>query len=53
MAELFTLTDYLDRELRLKEIPDYPGAMNGLQIENKGEVIKVGAAVDASLPVFE
>jgi dinuclear metal center YbgI/SA1388 family protein len=53
MAELFALTDYLDRELRLKEIPDYPGAMNGLQIENQGEVTKVGAAVDASLPVFE
>lgn len=53
MANLCALTDYLDRELRLGEIPDYPGAMNGLQIENHGKVEKIGAAVDASLPVFE
>lgn len=53
MANLCALTDYLDRELKLGEIPDYPGAMNGLQIENHGKVEKIGAAVDASLPVFE
>ena len=53
MANLHELTDYLDRELKLAEVPDYPGAMNGLQIENNGEVRKVVAAVDASLPVFE
>lgn len=53
MAELLTLTNYLDQELNLKELPDYPGAMNGLQIENSGRVSKIGAAVDASLPVFE
>ncbi len=53
MAKLHALEDYLDNELRLSEIPDYPGAMNGLQIENQGEVTKIGAAVDASLPVFE
>lgn len=53
MAELLTLTNYLDEELNLKGLPDYPGAMNGLQIENAGEVKKIGAAVDASLPVFE
>ena len=34
-------------------IPDYPGAHNGLQLENNGEVTKVAAAVDASLPVVE
>ncbi len=53
MAELLTLTHYLDQELNLIGLPDYPGAMNGLQIENGGEVMKIGAAVDASLPVFE
>lgn len=53
MANLCELTDYLNRELRLGDIPDYPGAMNGLQIENHGKVEKIGAAVDASLPVFE
>lgn len=48
-----SLTEYLDKELKLSELPDYPGAMNGLQIANAGEVSKIGAAVDASLPVFE
>ena len=53
MAHLRELTDYLDNELKTAEIPDYPGALNGLQIENEGEVSKVAVAVDASLPVFE
>jgi dinuclear metal center YbgI/SA1388 family protein len=53
MATLDSITDYLDTELKLAELPDYPGAMNGLQIANGGEVKKIGAAVDASLPVFE
>src|SRR5690606_3629013 len=43
----------LDAELRIAEIPDYSGAMNGLQLENGGTVTKVAAAVDASLPVVE
>jgi len=41
----------MDRELRISEIPDYPGAFNGLQMEGRGEVRRVAAAVDASLPV--
>jgi dinuclear metal center YbgI/SA1388 family protein len=53
MASLHEITDYLARELSIAEIPDYPGALNGLQIENDGEVGKIVAAVDASLPVFE
>jgi len=53
MANLRELTDYLDKELRIAEIPDYPGALNGLQIENEGVVSKIAVAVDASLPVFE
>jgi len=44
---------FLDTELRIAEIPDYPGAMNGLQLANEGEVGRVAAAVDASLPVVE
>lgn len=53
MASLHEVVTYLDRELRIAEIPDYPGALNGLQIENAGKIAKVAAAVDASLPVFE
>ncbi|MDQ8158089.1 MAG: Nif3-like dinuclear metal center hexameric protein [Gemmatimonadota bacterium] len=38
----------LDGELRTAEIPDYPGAVNGLQVANGGKVHRVAVAVDAS-----
>ena len=38
----------LNAELRIAEIPDYPGAMNGLQVGNRGTVQRVAVAVDAS-----
>lgn len=47
MSPLATATAYLDRYLRTAEVTDYPGAWNGLQIENSGAVTKIGAAVDA------
>lgn len=53
MAQLGDLTGFLDAELKLAEIPDYGGAMNGLQLENAGRVERIVAAVDASLPVVE
>jgi len=50
---LADLVTYLDTELRIAEIPDYPNAYNGLQLENaSGKVSKVVAAVDATLPVI-
>ncbi len=51
MASLDELTTFLDRELKTAEIPDYPGAVNGLQLANQGQVPRIVAAVDASLPV--
>lgn len=39
----------LDGELRHADIPDYSGAMNGLQVGNNGSVSKVAVAVDASM----
>jgi len=39
----------LDAELRTPDIPDFPGAMNGLQVANDGRVTRVAVAVDASL----
>ena len=45
---LEALVDYLDEYLRITEVPDYPNALNGLQVENSGEVTRVAAAVDAS-----
>ncbi len=53
MAKLTKLIDAADTWLQLDEIPDYPQALNGLQLENRGEVSKIVAAVDACLPVIE
>lgn len=53
MASLQEIVAYLDEELSVSEIPDYPGAQNGLQLENGGEVTQVAVAVDASLKVIE
>lgn len=39
---------YLDHYLRIKEIPDETNAVNGLQVENSGQVGGIVAAVDAS-----
>jgi len=54
MASLNEIVQFLDRELETEEVPDYPNALNGLQLENRsGEVGRVWAAVDASLAVIE
>lgn len=42
------IVEYLDRYLRVREVPDYPGAWNGLQVENRGHIDRLVAAVDAS-----
>lgn len=52
MIGLAEVVEFLESELRTTEIPDYPGAHNGLQLQNGGEVTKVACAVDASLPVI-
>jgi dinuclear metal center YbgI/SA1388 family protein len=46
-----TLVNYLDEYLHTKDIRDI--ALNGLQVEGSDEVIKIAAAVDASLETFE
>jgi len=53
MANLREMVDFMDRELNIAGIPDYPGAVNGLQLANEGKVERIIAAVDASLPVIE
>lgn len=45
--KLTALVSHLDSLLRTGEIPDYPGAMNGLQIANEGPLRRIVAAVDA------
>ncbi len=46
-ASLGEITGYLDRYLRIAEVPDSPGAVNGLEVANQGRVGHVIAAVDA------
>ncbi|GAB5603416.1 Nif3-like dinuclear metal center hexameric protein [Thermus sp. FJN-A] len=45
------LVRYLDAYLRLKDFPQDP-SLNGLQVEGKQRVSKVGAAVDAGEAIF-
>ena len=47
-APLHTIATHLDALLRVREIPDYPQALNGLQVEHRGPVMKIAAAVDVS-----
>lgn len=53
MASLQEIVEYCDERVRLSEISDLPNAFNGLQVANRGEVTKIGAAVDAGLDPFE
>ena len=53
MVLLNELVTFLDQELKTASIPDYPGAMNGLQLANGGHIGRIVAAVDASLPVIK
>ncbi|HSJ13890.1 MAG TPA: Nif3-like dinuclear metal center hexameric protein [Longimicrobiales bacterium] len=50
MHEVATLevAGWLDEYLRITQVPDYPPALNGLQVENAGRVTRIAAAVDAS-----
>lgn len=44
---------WLDAFLRIREIPDEAGAVNGLQVECRAGIGRVVAAVDASLTTIE
>jgi dinuclear metal center YbgI/SA1388 family protein len=43
------LVSHCDKILRTKTVGDYDGAVNGLQVENRGAVTRIAATVDASL----
>lgn len=53
MANLADLVAYCDKRTRRDAFSDAPGAVNGLQVGNRGVVTKIGAAVDAGLIPFE
>lgn len=48
MTTAAQLADYLDDLLRLREIPDYGNALNGLQLTNQRPIARIAAAVDFS-----
>jgi dinuclear metal center YbgI/SA1388 family protein len=45
---LNVVVKHCDQLLRTKKIGDYDGAVNGLQVENRGTVSRIAATVDAS-----
>src|SRR5665213_1789048 len=49
MTSSTLIVDYLDDLLDTDSIPDYPNALNGLQLANSGQVTRIAAAVDVSL----
>lgn len=52
-APLQHVAEYLDALLRTAEIPDYAGALNGIQVEHVGPVTRCALAVDASLRTID
>jgi dinuclear metal center YbgI/SA1388 family protein len=50
---LAEIVRFLNESLRLREIADYPNALNGLQLENSGTVSRLAAAVDARAATVE
>ena len=47
-VRLDEIVGYLDGILRVRDIPDHPNALNGLQVSNTGTIGRIVAAVDAS-----
>ena len=52
-ALLDDVARHLDGVLRTSEIPDYSGAMNGVQVEHEGPVTRCAVAVDASVQTID
>jgi dinuclear metal center YbgI/SA1388 family protein len=49
---LSDISDFIDALLDIKNVADWPNALNGLQLANLGHVAKIGAAVDAGEPTL-
>lgn len=47
------VVSFLDEYLGVAEFPDYPGAVNGLQVANGGSVRRIVACTDACLATIE
>jgi dinuclear metal center YbgI/SA1388 family protein len=53
MPALQPLAEFLDRMLDIANIPDYGAAMNGVQLENVGDIEHIATAVDFSTASIE
>ena len=53
MACLHEIVKFCNKRILVDTIKDFPGAFNGLQVENNGSVSKIGASVDAGLIPFK
>ena len=53
MTSLTAVTAHLDAVLKTREFPDYPGALNGLQVASESDICKIAAAVDCSVRTIE
>ena len=47
MPTLSEIAEYLDDLLRITAIPDYPNAVNGIQVDSDDDIVRIAAAVDA------
>ncbi len=52
-VKLSDIVHYTDKLLRCAEVKDWSGAKNGLQLENDGQITRLGAAVDSHIGVIE
>ncbi len=52
-VSLSSLVQHCDKILRTSAIRDYDGAVNGLQVENRGTVTRIAATVDGCLPTVK
>ena len=48
MPSLAELAEFLDTTLNIAAVPDYPAAVNGVQLANVGAISRVATAVDFS-----
>ena len=53
MIKTEDIVNYCNQRTRISEINDFPGSYNGLQLENSGQVNKIGASVDAGYVPFK
>jgi dinuclear metal center YbgI/SA1388 family protein len=53
MTDLATVASHLDGLLGTDTVPDYPGALNGVQLAHRGPISRVAASVDVSRRVIE